>query len=70
MTPDRQSELIAQYCSGMEERIQNAESRERAERIARETCAQLEQSCLSEVIREFLRRNVQAWLDKYWGEKV
>ena len=65
----RQAELIRRYCSGIEERIDDAPSKEEAVHIVDETCARLEQSCESEVIRAFLRTAMEARVEHRWQGK-
>ena len=62
----RQSEIIREYCSGVEERIDDASSREDAERIVNETCTLLEQTCESEVLRAFLRSLMETRIKQRW----
>ncbi len=65
----RQSELIAKHCSGIEERIHDARSKEEAEKIASNACSKFESECTSSIVRMALAQYIQAKVMHYWSEK-
>jgi hypothetical protein len=64
----RQSELIAKHCSGIEERIRDARSKEEAEHIAGEACTKFESECTSSIVRMALSQYLQAKVTHYWSK--
>jgi hypothetical protein len=65
----RQSELITQHCSGIEERIRNARSKEEAEQIASKACGKFEDECKSNIVRMALAQYIQVKVTQYWSKK-
>ena len=65
----RQSELITNYCSGIEERIRNAQSKEEAECIAGAACNKFESECVSSIVRMMLSQYIQVKVTQYWSKK-
>jgi hypothetical protein len=65
----RQSELIAEHCSGIEERIRDARSKEEAEQIASKACSKFEDECTSSIVRMALAQYIQGKVTQYWGKK-
>jgi hypothetical protein len=65
----RQSELIAKHCSGIEERIRDARSKEEAEQIASEVCSKFESECTSSIVRMALAQYIQVKVTQYWVKK-
>jgi len=62
----RQSELIAEYCSDIEDRIRSASSRLEALRFAESSCTRFEQTCPSALVRKALERHVEKLILQYW----
>jgi hypothetical protein len=65
----RQSELIKGHCSGIEERIRNAQSKEEAEQIASKACNKFESECTSSIVRKALAQYIQGKIKHYWSKK-
>ena len=65
----RQSELIAKHCSGVEECIRVAQSKEEAERIVSKACSMFESECTSSIVRMALSQSLQAKVTHYWSKK-
>ena len=65
----RQSELISQHCSNIEERIRSAQSKEAAEQIASKACDEFEIECASSIVRMALAQYIQAKVARYWSKK-
>jgi hypothetical protein len=65
----RQSELIAEHCSGIEERIRDAQSKEEAELIASEACSKFESECTSSIVRIELAIYIHGKVTHYWNKK-
>jgi hypothetical protein len=63
-----QADLIAKHCTGIEERIQRAQSRNEAITIVQETCARFEKECPSDLFRRGLVLHVQEMLERYWKD--
>jgi hypothetical protein len=65
----RQSELIVKHCSGTEERIRDAQSKEEAEQIASKVWSEFESECKSSIVRMALSQYTQAKVSQYWSKK-
>jgi hypothetical protein len=65
----RQSELITKHCSGIEERIRNARSKEEAEQISNKACSKFESECSSSIVRMALSQYIQDKIMQYWIKK-
>ena len=65
----RQSELIAEHCSGIEERIRDARSKEEAEQIASEACSKFDSECTSSIVRIELAIYIHGKVTHYWNKK-
>jgi hypothetical protein len=63
---ERQSQIIAEHCLGIQERIRNAQSRHEAERVAAEACSKLEQECPGTMVRRALIQHIQKIVEQYW----
>ena len=63
----RQSELIAQRCAGIEEKIRRSASRSEAESIVSKACTGFEVECSSSIVRNALVLHLQNLLQQYWG---
>ena len=61
-----QYELIMKSCADIEDRIRSASSESDAARIAETSCARIEETCQSALIRTALRTNVKNLLLRYW----
>jgi hypothetical protein len=66
---NRQSELIANHCADMEDRIRSASSRSEAIRLKESTCARFEEACPSALVRTALSRHVEELISHYWDNK-
>ena len=62
----KQFELIIRHCSGIEERIGNARSKEEAERFVNVACEKFANECTSGIIRAALKQHMQAKVSQYW----
>ena len=62
----QQSELIIRHCSGIEERIRNARSKEEAERVVNVACEKLANECTSGIVRAALKQHMQTKVSQYW----
>jgi len=67
LPPEQQKTLIAEYCSGMNERIVAAQSKAEARNIVEEQCKQFDSRCESAVIRALVKTHVQRILAEQWG---
>ncbi len=67
LNTNRQSELIAEYCADIEDRIHSASSRLEALRLAESSCTRFEQTCLSTLVRKALERHIEGLILQYWG---
>ena len=65
----RQSELIGKHCSGIEQRIRDARSKEEAEQIASKACSKFENECTSSIVRVALAQYIQVKVMHYWNKK-
>jgi hypothetical protein len=65
----RQSELIANHCSGIKEKIRLSASISEAERIAASTCKNFEHECSSSIVRNALALHLQNIIEQYWKQK-
>jgi hypothetical protein len=65
----QQSELITKHCSGVEERIRHAISREEAERIAGVACNKFKDECTSSIVRIALTQYIQMKISQYWDKQ-
>ena len=63
----RQVEILAEHCAGIEEKIRSAESRKEAENIADITCGKLKEVCFSKLVQGALTRRTQDLVEEYWG---
>ncbi len=59
-------ELLAKHFGRIEEKIRSADSRERAQEIVDNTISNFKKECLSETLREFLKYDMNALIEKYW----
>ena len=66
----QQMELIAKHCVGIQERIQEAQSRREAETIAEEACGRFVTECPSDMIRRLLVLRVREMVEQRWGDKM
>jgi hypothetical protein len=64
-----QSELIANHCAEIEERVRNASSRLEAERVSASACLQFEKDCQSMLVRNALTHRMEELIAKYWSHK-
>gem|GEM_PF-5996004 len=58
--------LLSRYCSGIEMKICTAHSRREAELIVKNTCEHFSQSCLSEIIPDFLTHYFKDLIRECW----
>ena len=65
----RQSELIAEHCAGVEQRIRGAHSRAEAETIGSDACRQFENECPSDLVRRGLVHRVRQMVQQHWGKE-
>jgi hypothetical protein len=65
----QQSNIIANHCAEIEERIRNASSRLEAERVLASTCLQFEKECPSMLVRNALTSRMEELIAKYWNHK-
>ncbi len=63
----RQSEIIAKRCTGITQRIRDAQSKEEAERIIGDACRKFERECASSIVRVALVQHGQAKVAQYWS---
>jgi len=66
---NRQSELIANHCGDIENRIRSAPSRLEAERLKELACTKFKQECQSMLVRTALTRYVEKLISRYWDKK-
>jgi len=66
---NRQSELIADHCADIEDRIRSAPSRLEAMRLKESACTTFEQACPSVLVRTALSRYVEELIVRYWDNK-
>ena len=66
---NRQSELIANHCADIEDRIRSAPSRLEAIRLKESTCTRFEKACPSALVRTALSRYVEELISRYWDNK-
>ncbi|NIV10818.1 MAG: hypothetical protein GWN62_05875 [Aliifodinibius sp.] len=62
-------QLIQKYCTGLEDKIRFAKSRQEAHEITQDACREFERQCDSEIIPQFLIRHVNNLFEKYWGDE-
>ncbi|HVN49471.1 MAG TPA: hypothetical protein VMU30_11715 [Bacteroidota bacterium] len=62
-----QVNVLAVYCSKMEETIRTAPSGKHAQKIAEERCVAFEGECASAILRSAAKRHVQMLLNNYWN---
>jgi len=62
-----QQRLVARYCAGIDDRIENAPSPERAQKFVEESCRRFAQACPSSIVRTFLSEYVKSIYEKHWG---
>jgi hypothetical protein len=66
---NKQSELIANHCVDIEDRIRSAPSRLEAVRLKELECAKFKQDCQSTLVRTALARYVEELISCYWDKK-
>jgi hypothetical protein len=64
---NKQSDLIAKHCAGIEERIRSASSRLHALRFKESECVRFEQSCPSALVRKALSVYLEDLISRNWG---
>jgi hypothetical protein len=65
----RQSELIANHCSGIKEKIRLSASISEAESIAASACKKFERECSSSIVRNALALHLQNIIEQYWKQE-
>jgi hypothetical protein len=63
----RQSEILQEQCSGIEDRIRLAHSRKEAEMIKEQSCGKLREVCISTLVQGALIRRTQELVERHWG---
>lgn len=64
---DIQGDTVQMYCTGIEERIRKASSVDEAKIIADEACLSFNQECLSDIVKNSLRRYVAGLVERHWS---
>jgi hypothetical protein len=66
---NQQSELIANHCGDIEERIRSASSRLEAVHLKELECTKFKQECQSTLVRTALTRYVEEIISRYWDKQ-
>ncbi|MBW7888024.1 MAG: hypothetical protein H3C35_06645 [Bacteroidetes bacterium] len=64
---ERQSQLVAEYCNGIQQKIAEAKTGEEAASLAERYCNTFRKSCSSELLAGSLERYVQELVKHYWS---
>jgi hypothetical protein len=69
LTENRQSELLANHCADIEDRIRSAPSRLEAVRLKEFACNKFGQECPSALVHTALTKYVNDLIARYWDKK-
>lgn len=64
---ERQVEIFARHCTGIENRIRQAHSRKEAEEIMGNACGKLQEECINTIVQGALVRRTHELVEQYWG---
>jgi hypothetical protein len=66
---NRQLEILSEHCAGIEDRIRRAPSRKEAEAMTQQTCEELREACISELVQGALLRRTEEIVERHWGKR-